>query len=668
MDPLAMLAAAAAVGALAGAAAVWRFAPPRSAGPAAAATPSEVRLSLDDDGRLKSFEGPLAEWLGEDAVSGGGRALARLRLQALRLRAAAGAAGPQDGDVIDGVIGPLTPTVEVLQSGFRCVLRRSPASAALPRAAGLNGPGVSGSGASIAGVMRDAPIGVVQLDRDGRITGHNRFFGRLAGEDRADVLAGTQFLERIAPLDRDRVAAAMQSSGDDPVEAGLGPQSEVFVSLFLLRQQRAAAGPAAGSAAPGSAAPGSAAPGSAAPGSIVFAIDITQRRILETQFVQSQKMQAVGQLAGGVAHDFNNLLTAMTGFCDLLLQRHRPGDQSFADVMQIKQNANRAANLVRQLLAFSRQQTLIPRVLDVTEMLADLSHLLRRLIGETVTLEMVHGRDLKPVKADPGQLEQVLINLVVNARDAMPSGGVIRMRTTLVTTVKPLRQGEEAIPPGEYVLIDVVDTGTGIPPENLARIFEPFFTTKEVGQGTGLGLSTAFGIVKQFGGHLFVDSRMGAGTTFSIYLPAWSGEVVAVPESAEGRLDSDLSGTGTVLLVEDEDPVRLFAARALRSKGYHVIEARSGEAALELLERDAPELDLLITDVVMPGIDGPTLFKAVRETRPGLPVVCISGYSEDALRQRIVDAEGVAFLPKPFSLRQLAVAVKRAVGSSTSTS
>jgi two-component system cell cycle sensor histidine kinase/response regulator CckA len=648
MDTAAL--AAAALGLAAGGGAVWWFRRPpvpvvrppaadegrdAAAGEGAGGGAGETaRIRLDADGRLESFDGPLAEWLGVEAEAGGGRALARLRLQALKVRAEASpAAGPIEGDpIVDGA-RTVVPSFTVLESGFQVVL--TPVSGPV-----ADDPGGGGSEPWIASVMRDAPIGVVQLDRAGRITAHNRFFGRLAGNDRADALAGTAFLDCIGAVDRDRVAAAMQpDAGDDPVEAGLGPDADAYVSLFLGRQTDGAA-----------------------PGSIVFAIDITQRRILETQFVQSQKMQAVGQLAGGVAHDFNNLLTAMTGFCDLLLQRHRPGDQSFADVMQIKQNANRAANLVRQLLAFSRQQTLIPRVIDVTETLADLSHLLRRLIGETVTLELVHGRDLKPVKADPGQLEQVIINLVVNARDAMPAGGTIRMSTSLVTTVKPLRQGEEAMPPGEYVLIEVVDTGTGIPAENMARIFEPFFTTKEVGQGTGLGLSTAFGIVKQFGGHLFVDSTMGVGTTFSIYLPAWSGEVATMTEVADGRLDSDLSGTGTVLLVEDEDPVRLFAARALRSKGYQVIEARSGEAALELLEREAPDLDLLITDVVMPGIDGPTLFRTVRETRPGLPVVCISGYSEDALRQRIVGADGVAFLPKPFSLKQLAVAVKRAVG------
>ena len=275
-------------------------------------------------------------------------------------------------------------------------------------------------------------------------------------------------------------------------------------------------------------------------------------------------------------------------------------------------------------------------------------------------MELEHGRDLRPVRVDPGQLEQVIINLVVNARDAMPTGGRISMRTGLTETVRPLRQGDEVMPPGEYVLIEVIDTGTGMPPDVQKRIFEPFFTTKDLGQGTGLGLSTAFGIIKQFGGYMFVDSTLEVGTTFSIYLPAWTGAMETSATDGPRRLDTDLSGTGTVLLVEDEDPVRLFAARALRGKGYTVLEARSGEAALDLLNGENPQVDLMVTDVMMPGIDGPTLIREVRKDRPHLPVVCISGYSEDALRQRIADAESVAFLPKPFSLKQLAQAVKHA--------
>lgn len=401
----------------------------------------------------------------------------------------------------------------------------------------------------------------------------------------------------------------------------------------------------------------------------LYMIDISEQKSLETQFVQSQKMQAIGQLAGGLAHDFNNLLTAMTGFCDLLLLRHRPGDQSFADIMQIKQNANRAANLVRQLLAFSRQQTLIPRVLDITDTLADLFHLLKRLIGENIELNMVHGREPHPVRVDQSQLEQVIINLVVNARDAMTEGGKITMHTANMSTAKPMRQGDQIMPPGDYLLIEVIDTGSGIPQENLERIFDPFFTTKSVGSGTGLGLATVYGIVHQTDGYIFVDSTVDVGTTFSIYLPAYEGDrsdLEREEETRDGMASADLTGYGGILLVEDEDPVRLFAARALRGKGYDVLEARSGEAALELLENETQPIDLLITDVVMPGIDGPTLVAKVREQMPGIRVICISGYSEDALRQRISEDTDIQFLSKPFSLDQLAGKVKEVMKRSDS--
>ena len=256
-------------------------------------------------------------------------------------------------------------------------------------------------------------------------------------------------------------------------------------------------------------------------------IDVTEQKNLEVQFAQSQKMQAVGQLAGGVAHDFNNLLTAMIGFCDLLLMRFRPGDPSFADIMQIKQNANRAANLVRQLLAFSRQQTLQPRILDITDVLVELSHLLRRLIGENIELKVVHGRDLGLVKVDQGQLEQVIINLAVNARDAMPGGGTLTIRTANHVQSGAMRRGHEIMPAGNYVLIEVADTGIGIPKENLERIFEPFFSTKEIGSGTGLGLSTVYGIVKQTGGFVFVDSDAGRGRGVP--------DLSAAPSAGRGR-------------------------------------------------------------------------------------------------------------------------------------
>jgi len=385
-------------------------------------------------------------------------------------------------------------------------------------------------------------------------------------------------------------------------------------------------------------------------------IDISEQKRLEGQFIQSQKMQAVGQLAGGIAHDFNNLLTAMIGFSDLLLQRYMPNDPSYTDVMQIKQNAARAANLVRQLLAFSRQQTLQPKVINITDTLSELSVLLRRLIGTGIELKLHHERDLWLVKVDPGQLEQVIINMAVNARDAMAHSGTLIVRTNNVTITHPQRVGSELLPQGDYVMIEVVDTGTGIAPEDIEHVFEPFFSTKEVGSGTGLGLSTAYGIVKQTGGSITVESELNMGTTFKIYLPRFEGEELAIGPEKEA-LSGDLTGRGTLMLVEDEDAVRMFSARALREKGYNIIEANSGDKALEIL-KNGQTIDLLITDVVMPKMDGPTLSKKVSDILPELQTIFISGYTEDTFRNNIDKNTRIHFLQKPFTLKELATKVK----------
>src|SRR6266404_4278440 len=371
-------------------------------------------------------------------------------------------------------------------------------------------------------------------------------------------------------------------------------------------------------------------------------------------------VQAREKQAGAIAHDFNNLLTAMIGFCDLLLLRHRPGDQSFADVMQIRQNANRAVSLVRQLLAYSRQQTLQPRVISISEVLAELAHLLRRLIGGAIALKLEHGRDIHPVLVDQGQVEQVVINLVVNARDAMPDGGTLTIRTSNISVAEPMAAAGEMLPAGEYVRIDIVDTGTGIDPAIIDRIFEPFFSTKPMGAGTGLGLATVYGIVKQSGGHVVIVSKQGEGTTFSIFLPRYAESAAAAAARREGVEEAarDLTGAGTILLVEDEDAVRLFSARTLRNKGYKVIEARSGEAALVIMGQDSEPIDLLITDVVMPEMDGPALVEEVRSRRPDMKVIFISGYAESAFRQQASDGSMLHFLAKPFSLKQLATKVK----------
>lgn len=393
-------------------------------------------------------------------------------------------------------------------------------------------------------------------------------------------------------------------------------------------------------------------------------IDLTEQKNLEVQFVQSQKMQAVGQLAGGVAHDFNNLLTAIIGFCDLLLLRHKPGDPSFGDIMQIKQNSNRAANLVRQLLAFSRQQTLRPQIHDMADILTEVSHLLRRLIGANIELDLVHGSNLGLVKIDVGQMEQVLINLAVNARDAMEEGGDLTISTDNFENTAPFYCGEDEMPPGQWVSISVKDTGCGISEENLSRILEPFFTTKDVGQGTGLGLATVYGIVRQTGGFLNIESVVGSGTTFTIYLPYISQEEADQEQpEAEAKPEektADLTGTARILLVEDEDAVRTFSTRALMNKGYEVLGAEHGQAALNLMaEQEDKHIDLMITDVMMPDMDGPTLAQRMRQDSPKLKIIFISGYTEDKLKDHM--GEGISFLPKPFTLKQLAIKVKEAL-------
>lgn len=385
-------------------------------------------------------------------------------------------------------------------------------------------------------------------------------------------------------------------------------------------------------------------------------VDNSEQKRLQGQFIQSQKMQAVGQLAGGIAHDFNNLLTAMIGYCDLLLQRYMPNDPSYNDVVQIKQNANRAANLVRQLLAFSRQQNLQPKVVNITDNLVELSTLLRRLIGAGIELKMIHARDLWYVKVDVSQLEQVIINLAVNARDAMNKEGTLTIRTSNVHYTKAQRVGHDLIPKGDFVSIEVIDTGSGIAPEHLDYIFEPFFSTKDVGEGTGLGLSTVYGIVKQTGGFVLVQSQVGQGSVFKMLLPRHAG----VMEEEAPRLEShfqDLTGGGRILLVEDEDAVRMFSARALREKGYTILEANSGDAALEMIEK-GEVFDLLITDVVMPRMDGPTLSKKVQDMFPHVKTIFISGYTEDTFRKNLDHDAKIHFLPKPYTLKDLAAKVK----------
>ncbi len=499
------------------------------------------------------------------------------------------------------------------------------------------------------------PIAIATVDESGRIGDTNVAFGRMFALAGAQYKAGkTALADLVANDDSGELSKALDAarSGQvdiEPVDLVFGDQAErsgrfYFSSTPAIDGEQAAV--------------------------IVHAIDTTEQRALEMQFAQSQKMQAVGQLAGGIAHDFNNVLTAIIGFSELLLTNHRPTDPAFQDIMNIKQNANRAAGLVRQLLAFSRQQRLRPQVLSLNDVLADLTILLGRLLGEKTKLVLQHGRDLWLVKADLHQFEQVVINLAVNARDAMPDGGKLTIRTANITERESEQLGHKGMVPGEYVLCEVDDTGAGMPAEIMEKIFEPFFTTKEVGKGTGLGLSTVYGIVKQTGGYVYPKSDgPGHGTRFLIYLPRYIGAEVAETDLIEtgeadlGKKDvsKDLTGTGTILLVEDEEAVRSFAARALAARGYEVLQASTGAEALEVLGGHEGDIDLVISDVVMPEMDGPTLLNKLRETLPDIKFIFISGYAEDAFKNNLEEEDSFAFLPKPFSLKQLAVAVKEAL-------
>ncbi len=504
--------------------------------------------------------------------------------------------------------------------------------------------------------FNNTPIAIASISHDGTIGRTNAsFLALFGGTARADTSgARGSLVDTVIAADRPKLAAALAAAfaaqGDiEPIDAQLVDDSvkKRSARFFVSAVEE---GTGEGEAA------------------IVYALEITEQQELEQRFAQSQKMQAIGQLAGGIAHDFNNVLTAIIGFSDLLLASHRPTDPSFQDIMNIKQNANRAAALVRQLLAFSRRQTLRPEVVQFGDTLADLHMLLGRLLGEKVTLEVVHGRDLWPIKADTSQLEQVIVNLAVNARDAMPGGGRVRISTRNVPADEKLPFKTPGMPAADYVSIDVGDTGTGIPPEIIENIFEPFFTTKPVGQGTGLGLSTVYGIVKQTGGFVYCSSEVGVGTTFHILLPRHVETAEEAAKAAEsGRVDqpsaaADLTGSATILLVEDEEAVRAFASRALASRGYTVHEAGTGTEALAVMEETGGAVDLVVSDVVMPEMDGPSLLRELRKARPDLKIIFVSGYAEDAFAKNLPEGEQFHFLPKPFTLKALATAVKEALG------
>lgn len=504
------------------------------------------------------------------------------------------------------------------------------------------------------------PMAIATVDRAGAVVRANARFAKLAQSLSADGAANKSIFRTVNARDRSLLIAAINQAAEGqgdiaPVEAMLDGVKERWGQYFVTaveedeRETEAA---------------------------IVYMLETTERRTLENQINQSQKMDMVGQLAGGIAHDFNNVLSAIMMANDFLLNAHKPTDPSFQDIMQIKQNATRAATLVRQLLAFSRRQTLRPQVLDLGDALSDLTMLLRRLIGEKVKLDLVHGRDLWPVKVDVSQFEQVIVNLAVNARDAMADGGKLTVKTSNVASDEAAQMSYKGMPAADYVRIDVSDSGTGIPAEIVDKIFEPFFSTKEVGKGTGLGLSTVYGIVKQTGGFVYVDSAAGQGTSFRIFLPRHRPELEAAsePQVTNGaakeaaveppKPQADLTGQGTILLVEDEDGLRSLNARGLRSRGYSVIEAANGVEAMEALEEKNGAVDLVVSDVVMPEMDGPTLLKEMRQRNPNLKIIFVSGYAEEAFDKSLPENEQFAFLAKPFALSALVAKVKETMTAS----
>ncbi len=613
-------------------------------------------VSIDADGEVSYLNATLSGWLDFDLARFGSGGLHLDDIATPSAAALVQAIRGQPGDVRVEVLdvdlkrrsGAPLPVRLHHQIAFGSDGRAGPSrTLVLNRTSGEAGSDQrSDAEVRFARFFHSTPMAIATVDKAGAILRSNAAFARLTqnrpqpGTLQDFVAAGAGGLERAFT---DAMAGRIDIA---PLDIALAGEDGRSARLYLSPVQ--------------------AAENDDGERAIVYALETTDERKLKDNMDQAGKMQAVGQLAGGIAHDFNNVLQVIINASEFLLASHRPTDPSFPDIMQIKQNAYRAAALVRQLLAFSRRQTLRPQVLELGDVLSDLSLMLKRVVADKIALDVRHGRDLWPVKADLGQLEQVIVNLAVNARDAMANGGKLNVRTRNVAAAECAGLGYAALPADDYVLLDVEDTGTGIPQEHLDKIFEPFFTTKEVGKGTGLGLSMVYGIVKQTGGFIFCDSVVGRGTTFRIFLPRYvpTEEDIAAEAAAKEapkRLAADHTGAGVILLVEDEDAVRALNARMLISRGYTVHEAASGVEALDIFLREEGRIDLVVSDVVMPEMDGPTLLGELRQRNPATKVVFVSGYAEEAFRKNLPEGEDFHFLPKPFTMKQLVEAVKSAM-------
>ena len=612
-------------------------------------------FSLNREGVIDYMNATLASWIGRDLaeIGSGGLALEAIIAPSdhARLLHESGPANESRIDVIEielqSAAGGLVPVRLLHQIQFDGNGRALPSRTLVidRRMGALTREDAVSDDYRFSKLFNASPFGIAMINSDGKIIRTNSAFTRIMPSGLGRV--GSVFSSIIAPDDQDRFANLIDltssSKGNEaPVDLKLASDGR-SARLFVTRLHADAPSDDA---------------------AIIHLLDTTEQRALEAQFAQAQKMQAVGELAGGVAHDFNNVLQGILGYADLLLANHRPTDPAFQDIMEIKHNVNRAAGLVGHLLAFSRRQTLLPVVFHFTEILPDLSRLLKRLIGFRITLDVKHDRDLWLVKADRTQFEQAIINLAMNARDAMSQGGQLSIRTANITASASRELGDTTIPSTDYVMIEIADTGTGIAPEVLDKIFQPFFTTKEVGKGTGLGLSMVYGFVKQSGGFILCDSKPGEGTRFRILLPRHIPEanerVVKTDTASPAKPSADLSGQGTILLVEDEDAVRAFGARALTQRGYRVLEAASGVEALAQLETES--VDLIVSDVVMPEMDGPTFLGEARARGITARFIFVSGYAEEAFRKNLPEGEEFGFLPKPFSLKQLTETVKDSLG------
>ena len=622
-------------------------------------------FSADPGGDISYMNNTLAGWLGYDLtqVGSGGATLDAIVANdgAAMIAAVRGAPGEVRAEQIDLDLrcrdGRSLPVRLLHQVAFgQDGAPGSSRTLVLNRATGeASEESLRAAEVRFARFFNATPMAIATLDADGRLVDSNAAFARLL----PDALKGGQgaaaepwsVLRGLGERDVSALRAALREAIDG--KSDVPPVDIAFDANGAPHSARIFTSPGddAGNK-----------------GAMLYALDTTEQRKLQEEFAQSQKLNAVGQLAGGIAHDFNNMLTAIIGYSDLLLASHRPTDPAFKDIRQIKDTALRAANLTRQLLAFSRRQTLRPQVLHLGDALSEFQMLLRKVVDEKTDIDVRHGRDLWFVKADMTQFEQVIMNLVVNARDAMSGapGGKVQIRTRNVAKDECASFGDQTLPPADYVLVEVEDNGSGIPPEVREKIFEPFFTTKDVGKGTGLGLSTVFGIVKQSGGYILLDSEMGRGTIFRIFLPRHIPEEKEIPQKVEAaKTGGDYTGQGVVLLVEDEDAVRSIGARSLRSRGFTVLEATTGQEALDLVEENDGKIDLIVSDVVMPEMDGPTMYAELRKRGVTAKVIFVSGYAEEAFAKNLPEGD-FGFLPKPFSIKQLIETVKNHISASAS--